>query len=303
MKKVLITGGAGFIGSWITDLYLDEGYEVVVVDNLSHGRMDALNKKAAFYKADINNSQDIEKIFIREKPQIVNHHAAVASVGGISENIFQNNVLGTINLLKICAKFSVKKFIFASSAAVYGDSKKLPVKECSSKNPISEYGISKFAGENLINIFKDKIPSINIFRYANVYGPRQDSSGEGGVVAIFAKNLIEKKPCIILGDGTQTRDFVYVSDVAHANYLALNTNNSFILNLSSNKEISINELFKLFKKKLQMSSSALHSKERLGDIKKSKLDNIKAGIMLGWKPRVDLENGIKDTLSYFYKIK
>jgi len=299
MKKILITGGAGFIASWISDLYIKKGYQVIVVDNLSHRTSDPLNKKAKLYKADINNLNHLKEIFAKEKPQIVNHHAAIASVAGSSENIFKTNVLGMINLLKICTEFYIEKFIFASSAAVYGDSNKLPVKESYLKNPISEYGISKLAGENLLNFFKSKIPCIQIFRYANVYGPRQDWRGEGGAVAIFAKNLIDQKPSVIFGDGKQTRDFVHVSDIAKANLLALKTNNNFILNLSSNKEITINKLFELLKNQLNSQVKAVHIKRRLIDINKSKLDNNRAEIILKWKPEVSFKTGLKNTICYF----
>ena len=282
--KILLTGGAGFIGSHLLEAYVKNGYQVVIVDDLSHPvkNFEQIIQKTKLYKADICDFSSLKKIFRKEKPQVVNHHAAQSSISSKGINLFKVNVLGTLNLLKLSKKYKVKKFIFASSAAVYGQAKSFPIKETNKIQPISEYGISKTSAEFYINLFKDDFNAI-IFRYSNVYGPRQDSTAEGGVVSIFAENISKGKQCLIFGDGKQTRDFINVSDVVNANLKALQLDKSDIFNISSAKETSIIKLLGFFyttppggaappggKKQFK------HLKPRTGEIRRSLMDNSKA---------------------------
>jgi len=289
--RILITGGAGFIGSHITDLYVKKGHQVAVIDSLSHGRKENVHKKASFFHADITSPQ-ISRIFSKFKPQVVNHHAALVNVSESMKSPTMDgkvNVLGTLNLLENAKKAKVKQFIFASSVAVYGEPKKFPVKENARLRPISFYGISKLISEKYITLYKGDFLT-TIFRYGNVYGPRQDSSAEGGVVAIFINNLVRNKDCIIYGDGKQTRDFVSVFDVAQANLLATEKKIGGVFNISTNKETSILDLYKLLKNKIDSKSQLRFAKPRKGDIKNSVLDNKKAKKVLAWRPKYGLHN-------------
>jgi len=262
-----------------------------VVDNLVHGKRENVHKKASFFHADITSPQ-INRIFSKFKPQVINHHAALV-------NVFQSmksptmdgkvNVLGTLNLLENAKKAKVKQFVFASSVAVYGEAKKLPIKENDPTAPISFYGINKLISEKYVSLHKNDFSTI-IFRYSNVYGSRQDSSAESGVVAIFIQNLLKNKDCIVFGDGKQTRDFVYIGDVARANLLAAEKKTEGIFNISTNKETSILDLYKLLSNKIKLKGKIDFTKPRKGDIKKNVLDNGKAKRILGWRPKYDLHN-------------
>ena len=294
--KILLTGGAGFIGSHLVEGYIKNDHNVIVVDNLFHPvkNFKQIIKKTKLYKADICDFDYLKKIFKKEKPQAINHHAAQSSISSKGINLFKTNVLGTLNLLKLSKEYKVKKFIFASSAAVYGHAKSFPIKEESIIQPISEYGISKASAEYYINLFKDDFNTI-IFRYSNVYGPRQDSTAEGGVISIFSENIKKGKQCLIFGNGKQTRDFINVKDVVNANLKALKLKKSDTFNISTAKETSIIKLLELFyttpprgaappggKKQVK------YLKERAGEIRKSLLDNSKAKKNLFWRPRASL---------------
>ena len=222
--KVLVTGGAGFIGSHIVDTLIESGYEVVVVDNLSSGKKEYLNDKAIFYDLDLHSKQ-IEDVFEKELPDFVIHEAAQVDVSiSIHHPYFDaySNILGTIHLLELSRKYHVKKVIYASSCAVYGETGDYSIQENSKIQPISFYGASKYTPELYIQLYQ-KLYGLpyTILRYANVYGPRQTPKGEGGVISIFVQKLLKNENLIIYGYGTQTRDFVYVKDVAHANLLVL----------------------------------------------------------------------------------
>ncbi len=223
--KVLVTGGAGFIGSHIVDKLIEEGYEVIVVDDLSSGKEKNINKKAKFYRLNIQDS-GLESVFQKEEPDYVNHHAAQIDVRrSVSYPILDAkiNVLGTINLLQNCLKYKTRKVIFASSGgAIYGEQQVFPAPENHPLRPISPYGITKLVAEHYLYYYKTiyELDYMSL-RYANVYGPRQDPFGEAGVIAIFIKKMLNEEQAIINGDGEQTRDFVYVEDVARANLLAM----------------------------------------------------------------------------------
>lgn len=293
MKNVLVTGGAGFIGSHVCDLLISKGYNVVIIDNLSSGFDYNLNEKAKFYNMDIN-SPDLEKVFKENKIDYVFHFAAQANVSFSTKFPTidaTENILGSINILKLAKDYGVKKFIPASTAAVYGVPKQLPVDETHETTCLSFYGISKLTMEKYVELFGiDYI----IFRFANVYGPRQSAHGEAGVVAIFADKMKRNEDITIDGDGEQTRDFVYVTDIAETCLRAIESDvKNEIINVSTNKAISINKLFETMGSKYKYNKKPIHGPERIGDIKHSILDNKKCAKLLGFIPETILEEGLK----------
>ncbi|NNU77323.1 NAD-dependent epimerase/dehydratase family protein [Clostridium estertheticum] len=304
--KVLITGGAGFIGSNVVDLLIKEGHIVVVVDNLSQGKRENVNSIAEFYKCDVLDLAELSVIFYTEKPDIVIHNAAQIDVQTSLKRPALDaeiNIKGTINVLECCKKFGVKKIIYPSSAAVYGNPKYLPVDENHPVDPISFYGISKHTPEHYIKTYAELYNiKYTIFRYANVYGIRQDPKGEGGVVSIFIDEFLNNKSPIVFGDGNQTRDFIYVKDIAKANLLAINSGNKEILNISTENPVTVNEIFGLMKKIFNSDLEAIHEKERDGDIRESYLKNEKAYKFLSWKNEYSLKDGLKETCSYYKEI-
>lgn len=301
--KILITGGAGFIASHIVDRLVGLEHEVVVVDNLSSGKIERINSKCRFYKCDITNYETMKLVFDIEIPEVVIHHAAQIDVQtSLKKPVFdaQNNIIGTINVLECCRETNVRKIIYPSSAAVYGNPKYLPVDENHPVEPSSFYGISKHTPCHYIKVYSELYNiKYTIFRYSNVYGPRQDSNGEGGVVAIFLDRLLKEETCYIYGDGQQTRDFIYVKDVVNANILALARGDNEIIDISTNKPVTINELYKIIKEISGSSVEVEHKAVREGDILHSYLDNKKAVKYLGWKPQYDIENGVKETIGYY----
>jgi|SRR3989344_4423047 len=298
--KSLVTGGAGFIGSWIVDSLIDKGHEVIVIDNLSTGKEENLNKKAVFYKKDILDKEIIQ-IFLKEKPDYVFHLAAQINVRRSIENPSedaQTNILGTLNLLDACTKSKVKKFIFSSTGgAIYGEDVKIPTLETEKTDPISPYGIAKFTIEKYLEFYK-KVYGLDytILRYSNVYGPRQNAKGEAGVIAIFVTDIIKNKSFTIFGDGEQTRDYVYVKDVADANILALNL--SGIFNIGTEKETSVNDLIKTLESIEKSKFSVKNINAIKGELKRSCLSSEKIK-KAGWKQQYNLEKGLKETLDYF----
>lgn len=291
-KNVLITGGAGFIGSHVCDLLIENGYNVLVVDNLSSGSDFNLNKNAKFYNLDIN-SDKLETVFKENKIDYVFHFAAQASVSVSTKNPLldaKENIIGSINLLTLCKKYNVIKFITSSTAAVYGIPEYLPVDETHNTTCLSFYGISKLTMEKYIELFGiDYI----IFRFANVYGPRQSAHGEAGVVAIFADKMSTNEEITIHGDGTQTRDFVYVTDIAQVCLVAIESAvKNEIINVSTSKAISINKLFELMAQKYNYQKTAKYNEERPGDIKHSVLDNKKCTKLLGLSPKTSIQKGL-----------
>lgn len=304
--RVLVTGGAGFIASHIVDELIDLNHHVCIVDNLSTGNERNINREATFYRCDITDTDKLKLVFDMERPEVVIHHAAQIDIQtSLKKPQFDadNNIVGTINILECCRKYNVRKIIYPSSAAVYGEPKYLPIDEKHPIDPISFYGISKHTPEHYIKAFS-KLYGIKytIFRYANVYGIRQDPKGEGGVVSIFVDKLLRKETPFIFGDGEQTRDFIYVKDVADANVLTLDRADNEILNISTNKYITVNELYWMMKHVSQSNIDASYKTAREGDILHSYLDNQKACEYLGWKPRYDIENGLQETIEYYNNI-
>lgn len=300
--QILVTGGAGFIASNVVDAYLDAGHDVIIVDNLSTGNRANLPKKAKFYEADVCNLNDLEKIFEKEKCDIVSHHAAQIDVRLSLEKPQEDakiNIGGGINVLEMCRKYKIKKLIYAGTGgALYGDMKN--EKPSDEKTPVlslSHYGTSKYALELYIQLYA-RLYALNytILRYANVYGPRQNPKGEAGVVAIFINAMLDDKTLSIYGDGEQLRDYVYVKDVAQANLLALNKGQNETINIGSGKATSVNQLFDLLKKDLKFGKVAEHKPQRTGEIGKSCLNVEYAKKVLDWGPQSTMEQGLKETI-------
>lgn len=300
--KVLITGGAGFIGSHIADSLIEKGQKVVIVDNLSTGSTENINPKAQFYKVDITQ-EEIYKVFEGEKPEYVIHHAAQINVQNSLLNPFLDaeiNILGTINVLESCRRYGVKKVIYASSAAVYGVPEYLGIDEYHRVQPISFYGISKHTPEHYIELYNNLYGlNYTILRYANVFGERQVSSGEGGVVAIFFDKLLKNENVIIFGDGTATRDYIYVKDVVRANLHAIEKGTNEVINIGTGIGTTVNELFEITKNLSGTNITPIYGKPRDGDIKDSLFDVRKANVVLGWEPQYTLTEGLKCMMDYY----
>ena len=304
--RVLVTGGAGFIASHIVDRLVKLNHKVSIVDNLSTGKAVNLNENARFYKCDITNIDELMVVFDLEKPEVVIHHAAQIDIQtSLRKPVFdaKNNIIGTINILECCREFGTRKIIYPSSAAVYGEPKYLPVDEKHEVNPMSFYGISKHTPEHYIKTYALLYGfNYTIFRYANVYGVRQDPKGEGGVVSIFVDKLLNNEAPFIFGNGEQTRDFIYVKDIAEANILALHKGDNEIMNISSNKATSVNELFRVMKNIAGSNLKAIHKDVREGDIEHSYLENGMAKEKLGWKVGFELEDGARETVEYYKEV-
>lgn len=296
--KVLVTGGAGFIGSHTAQLLLNKGFEVVIVDNLRTGKV--VNKDAVFYQVDIC-SEELGQVFTLERPDYVIHLAAQVSVQeSLADPLIdgQINILGTINLLNFCVQYNVKKFIYASSAAVYGIPEALPLDEGHPTVAESFYGLSKLTVEEYLRLYKQHFGlNFTVLRYSNVYGTGQLLSGEGGVVAIFINNLLQNKVPMIFGTGEQSRDFIYVSDVAKANVLALTSGDNKILNISTNTATTINDLLDRVCSIMNKEVKGLYKPPKDGDLMQSVLSNVKAKNTLKWTPEYSLEEGLKETIN------
>ncbi len=302
--KILVTGGAGFIASHIVDKYIELGHEVAILDDLSTGVSQNINSKSHFIKVDIR-SQEAAELLSDFKPEIVNHHAAQIDLRKSVENPAHDadiNILGLLNLMQaIILIESVKKVIFASTGgAIYGDTETLPTPEDYPTSPASPYGIAKLASEYYLSYYQKihNIPFVSL-RYGNVYGPRQNPHGEAGVVAIFSKMLLKGLHPLINGNGLQTRDFVFVSDVVEANVKALEESTNGIYNIATGKETNINTIFESLAQEVSPELRAKHGPAKPGEQKRSSLDCSKAKQELGWEAKTDLQSGIKQTLSYF----
>jgi len=304
--KILITGGAGFIGSNVADRLIDEGYDVVIVDNLSNGKKENINKKAVFYQTDVRD-RELKEIFDKEKPQIVIHNAAQLSVRiSVEDPLFdaEVNVIGGLNVFNCSMLSGVKKVIFASSGGtVYGEQEKFPADESHSTNPISPYGAAKLASEKYLYYFyKTYGLGYIALRYANIYGPRQDPLGEAGVVAIFSNKIIRGENPVINGDGNQTRDYVYVGDVVEANVSAIKSSFTGCVNIGTSKETTVNELFNILKQASGNNDIAeTHGPAKPGEAYRSALDYRLAKEVLGWRPRTSIKDGLEATYSWFSK--
>jgi UDP-glucose 4-epimerase len=303
MTKILVTGGAGFIGSHVVDLLLVKGYEVVVLDDLSTGRISNLNPAARFYQMDIRSSE-VREVFAAERPDYVSHHAAQAEVRrSVAQPLFdaEVNILGSINLLECAKEFAVKHFVYISTGgAVYGEPERLPCSEEHPINPICQYGASKHTVEHYLYMYHVNYDlQYTVLRYPNVFGPRQNPHGEAGVVAIFAGKMLAGEPVLVNGDGEQTRDFVYVGDCAHANYLAVTVDHQpGIYNLGWGRPTSINEIFFALAKATGYPHPIQHGPAKVGETRHIYLDATKAEKELGWTPTLTLEQGLEKTVAH-----
>jgi UDP-glucose 4-epimerase len=305
--KILITGGAGFIGSHIADLLIEEGHDIVILDNLSNGKEENVNPKAIFYHLNILDKK-LADIFKNEKIEVVIHHAAQISVrDSVKDPIhdMETNIRGSLLLLEHCVKYkyNIKKFIFASTGgALYGEQEYSPADENHPTRPLSPYAVAKLSTEKYLFFYHNtyNLPYISL-RYANVYGPRQDPYGEAGVVAIFTQQILQGKQPVINGDGKQTRDFIHVYDVAKANLLALKHEVIGEINISTGIETSINQIFYEIKKLTSSNSSEIHGPPMPGEQLRSVLSFKKAKRVLGWEPSTPLTEGLKNTVKFFQK--
>ncbi|MDW8031528.1 MAG: NAD-dependent epimerase/dehydratase family protein [Candidatus Bipolaricaulota bacterium] len=312
--KILVTGGAGFIGSHVVDAYIAQGHSVTVIDNLSTGYREFLNPKARFYQIDITDRLAVREVFARERFDLVNHHAAQVDVRvSVAHPLADahTNIMGLLTLLEACREFSVKRFILISSGGViYGEPTRLPIPEDAPKQPISPYGIAKLTSELYLFSAKQTWGLCYVaLRYANVYGPRQTPKSEATVISTFARALARDETVTIFGDGQQTRDFVFVSDVVTANLLAtqrldeLNraparSIDDLAFNVGTGKEISINELLQQFSHVLQRRCTAHYVAPRPGELRRNALDISKAQRILGFTPKISLAEGLHETIAW-----
>lgn len=303
--KVLVTGGAGFIGSFIVEEMIEKGWEPIVVDDLSTGNLNFVPKNTPFYNIDIR-SESLEQVFRMHSPRVVIHQAAQVSVEFSSRQPLTDceiNTVGTLNVLKLCAKYKVSKFIYASSAAVYGTAKEVPITEDHRVLPISFYGLSKYSAEQYIHLYNQLFGlDYTILRYSNVYGMRQNMHGEAGVVSIFVNKAIKEQQLTVYGDGSQTRDFVFVRDIARANVQAVTYVGNETFNIGTNQPVSLNVLIAVLQQSLSQPLEITYADPRPGDIKDSYLSYERARELLGWEPQTSFVKGINETVAYYKKL-
>ncbi len=301
--NILVTGGAGFIGSNLADALLERGHRVSIIDNLSTGRRENLPSAAEFFELDIA-SPVVDKVFERGKFEVIFHLAAQMDVRKSVENPANDaaiNIIGGINLLQAAAKHKVRKLVFSSTGgAIYGEQEEFPATETHAANPLSPYGISKLAFEKYLFFYnlQHGLSYVSL-RYANVYGPRQNSEGEAGVVAIFCTRLLQGEKAVIYGDGLQTRDFVFVDDVVRANLLAMNFPSSMAFNVGTGIETDINVLFEKIKSCAGSSQPRINLEPKPGEQRRSCISYEKIKKFLSWEPEVGLDKGIEKTVAYF----
>lgn len=306
ITKVMVTGGAGFIGSHVVDKLLQLGYAVVVVDNFSSGDRDNVNRalpNSSIYNIDITEPS-LENIFRRERPDLVCHLAAQISVQSSMKypvNDANSNILGSINVMENCVRYGVKKLIYASSGgAIYGEPKYLPCDERHPINPLSNYGVSKYAVEKYLQVYEENFDlNYTILRLSNVYGPRQDPYGEAGVAAIFSMGMIEDRELVINGTGDQERDFLFIVDLVQAIVNALDRADREIVNLGNGIGYSVNTVYSILKEHSGYVKNAQNGPAKPGEVFKIYLDVSKAQDVLGWKPTVPIATGLKLTMDWF----
>ena len=301
--SVLVTGGAGFIGSHIVDTLLAAGYDVSVVDDLHTGKRENIHPDARFHQVDIRDAASLAAVFAAERPLAVLHEAAWADVRGSLTDpagYAGVNVIGTLNLLEAARRHGTRKIVFASTGgAIYGNPAELPATEACPPAPLDPYGASKLAGEVFIATYRHNYGlDFCALRYGNVYGPRQDPFGEAGVVAIFTGKMLRGEPAIINGDGRQSRDFIYVGDVARANLLALQ-GGSGIYNVGTGVPTDVNTIFRELARLTGYKGEELHGPAKLGEVRDTYLDAGRAARELGWKAEVGLAEGLEWTVGYF----
>lgn len=301
--RILVTGGAGFIGSSVADAYIAAGHEVAILDDMTGGKRENVNPKAAFHQLDVR-SPEVAKLVADFKPEVLNHHAAQMDVRkSVADPVFdaQVNLIGLLNLLEAGRQNGLRQVIFASSGGtVYGEQEKFPAAEDDPTHPICPYGITKLTTEHYLYFYKVQYGLKYIaFRYGNVYGPRQNPHGEAGVIAIFAEKLLRGEQPVINGDGKQTRDYVYIGDLVRANVAALSSDYDGPLNIGNGREIDVNEIFHTLCKVIGVEAAEKHGPAKPGESRRSVVDPSRAAEILGWKPEVTFEQGIAKTVEFF----
>ena len=301
--RVLVTGGAGFIGSNTVDRLIDEGHDVSVVDSLVTGFREHVHPKASFHQVDITDEAGLAGVFAAKRPQAVIHLAAQMDVRvSTREPVYDArvNILGSLSVIQCALDAGTRKIVYASSGgAIYGEPVYLPVREDHPVRPLSQYGVTKHTVEHYLFLYAHQRGlRYTSLRYANVYGPRQNPAGEAGVVAIFGRSMLLGQPCRIFGDGAQTRDYVYVGDVARANVMALTQADGEALHIGSGVETSVNELHHRLAAVCGGAAPARHEAERPGEVLRISLDPSLAAERLGWEPQVPLEEGLGRTVAY-----
>lgn len=308
--RIVVTGGAGFIASHLVDACIEAGHSVVVIDDLSSGRVENLNPRAAFYQLDIR-SPEVAQVFEIHQPDVVSHHAAQMDVRRSVKDPRHDadvNILGTLNILEQARRYGVGGCIFASTGgAVYGEHDGLPTPEECRSRPVSPYGVGKLAAEHYLRFYEETFGIRGLaLRYANVYGPRQSPHGEAGVVAIFCQAILEGRPLVVNGDGEQTRDYIHIKDIVAANLLALDhlftsplRFENRIFNIGSGVETSVNLLVEKLANASGRRPEHRHGPPRAGEQRRSALDFKRARDVLGWKPEVPLDEGLSWTFSWF----
>ena len=301
---ILVTGGAGFIGSHTVDALVARGSDVAVLDNLSSGKRANLNPRARFYHADLREPAALAAVIAREQPEAIFHLAAQMDVRrSVADPAFdaQVNLVGMLNLMEAARGHNLKRIVFSSTGgAIYGEQGQFPCDESHPCHPLSPYGVAKLASEHYLYFYHAEYGvEFTALRYANVYGPRQDPHGEAGVVAIFCNRLLAGQPCTIYGDGGQTRDYVYVGDVVRANLAALDRGISGSFNIGTGVETDVNQLYAMVAAMAGSGAAARYAPARPGEQRRSVIDAGRARRELGWEPQATLAVGLRETLEYF----
>ncbi len=301
--RILVTGGAGFIGSHVVDGFVAAGHQVSVIDDLSSGRRENLNPRARFHQIDVQDPA-VAEVFRREPPEVLCHHAAQMDVRrSVADPVFDArvNLLGLLNLMEHGRRHGLKRVLFASTGgAIYGEQDAFPAPETHKLEPLSPYGVAKLASERYLFFYSATYGiSYAALRYANVYGPRQNPHGEAGVIAIFAEKLLRGEPPIINGDGTQTRDYMYVGDLVRANLAALQSAFTGAVNFGTGIETDVNTLFHHLCKLCGFAATEQHGPAKPGEQRRSVIDNALAQRVFGWRPQVALEDGLRETVAFF----
>jgi UDP-glucose 4-epimerase len=303
--RILVTGGAGFIGSHVVDAYIATGHEVAVLDNFSSGREDNLNPAAAVHRVDLRDQAQVEKAVASFRPELVNHHGAQSEVPkSVADPAYdaQVNIIGGLNLLKSCVDHGVRKVVFSSTGgALYGEPDVVPADEDHPLRPLSPYGTSKLAFEQYLGTFRRTFGlDYTVLRYANIYGARQDfAAEEGRVIAIFASRMLARKPLTIDGTGEQSRDMLHVGDVATANLAVLERGSGGTFHISTGVAVTINDLYRKLALLTDYQLEPNYGPPRKGDVYRIALNNDRARNQIGWEPRVNLEEGLSLTVDYF----
>ncbi len=303
--KILVTGGAGFIGSHTVDALVATGqHQVSIIDNLSAGKGHQVNPVARFHEIDLRDADAVKRVIVTETPEVIVHLAAQMDVRrSVADPAFdaQVNLVGFLNLMESARQHGLRRVIFSSTGgAIYGEQETFPAPEDHPLHPVSPYGVAKMATEAYLFFYKVQYGiDYTALRYGNVYGPRQDPHGEAGVVAIFCGRILERKPCTIYGDGKQTRDYVFVGDVARANIAAANSNVSGAINIGTGVETNVNDLYHTLGTVADVTRAPEYGPARPGEQSRSVISPARARELLNWRPEVDLANGLDQTFTFF----